>query len=269
MKRLNLLVCCAAMFGLGCQTDPGTAVEKVPETPQVEAPGTPEAPGARPAAEDPIDRPTPGAVGVDVAEEGESELRPVVENAPAGRPRRRLNIDQLNDAMVRASGGIAWTELNRDVEVNQFDQLARTLGKPDYIQNTEEDLEPTILFQKFLGDASRSVCAKMLERDLAVVEIEQEYAQRPFEDAPEDLPQKTLLMHVTPEDTIDNNPEAVDANLRAMLMRFHGRVVAEHDDAALANWRWLLKSSRHVAEPAQAWNAMCIALFTHPDFYSF
>lgn len=269
MKRLNLLVCCAAMFGLGCQTDAGSVVEKVPETPQVEAPESPVTPGERPAVEDPVERPTPGAVGVDLAEEGESELRPSVEEQPAGRPRRRLNIDQLNDAMVRASGGIAWTDLVRNEEVNQFDVLARTLGKPDYIQNTEEELEPTILFQKFLGDAARSVCAKMLERDLAVVEVEQEYALRPFEDPPEDLPQKTLLMHVTPEDTIDNNPEAVDANLRAMLMRFHGRVVADDDGAALANWRWLLKSSRHVAEPAQAWNAMCIALFTHPDFYSF
>lgn len=270
MKRhLTHLMSCAALvaFGVGCQSGDDTAQEPAP-TPSVEAPDTPK-PGEEPRVEDPIERPAPGAVGIDSRDEGEVDLAPEVVDAPAARPRRRLNVDQLSDAMTKVSGGIGWVEQRGNNTVRVFDELASTLGKPDYIQITEEDLEPTILFQKFLGDASRSVCAKMLERDLAVIEVEQDYAMRPFDDPPDDLPQKTLMIHVTPEDTWQSNPEAIDRNLRALLVRFHGKVLGEHDEIALANWRWLIQSADHVTEPTQAWMATCVALFTHPDFYTF
>jgi len=268
VKRLTNLVCCAALLAVGCSNGADSRVDQQPVPPQVEAPDEPK-PGERPPVADPIDRPTPGAVGVDVDDEGEAGLRPVIEDAPPARPRRRLNIDQLSDAMIKASGGIGWTELRGNATVDLLAELSRTLGKPDYIQITEEDLEPTILFQKFLGDAARSICSRMLERDLATIEVIQEYEMRPFEDPPEGLPERTLMIHVTPDQSIDEDPEAFDANIRALLMRFHGRVIAEGDDVALANWRWLLKSARHVSEPSQAWMATCVALYTHPDFYSF
>ncbi len=267
MKRLIHLATCAALVSLGgCVSDDG---EKPTLDPGIQAPDTPEQPGDAPRVNDPVVRPAPGTVGVDTREEGEVDLRPELVDEEPARPRRRLNIDQLEDAMIRASGGIGWTEERGNNTVNVFQELARTLGKPDYIQITEEDLEPTILFQKFLGDASRSVCAKMLARDLSTIAVEQEFELRPYDDPPEDLPQKTLMIHVTPEDTWASNPDAVDANLRALLVRFHGKIVGPEDDVALANWRWLVQSGRHVSEPSQAWMATCVALFTHPDFYTF
>ena len=81
------------------------------------------------------------------------------------RPRRRMNIDQLRTAFEQVSGGISWTERSGRNEVNLFETLSSTLGKPDFAQTTDEELEPTILFQKFLGDAARSVCFKMLDAD--------------------------------------------------------------------------------------------------------
>ena len=82
------------------------------------------------------------------------------------RPRRRMNIDQLRTAFEQVSGGISWTERSGRNEVNLFETLSSTLGKPDFAQTTDEELEPTILFQKFLGDAARSVCFKFIDADL-------------------------------------------------------------------------------------------------------
>lgn len=271
MKRLMQLVCCAALAGCSggeepaAQKLPPRAPEVVPERPAPEV----ERPEVEAPTEEEVARPAPSPVDVHHGAVDRADLKPEPVADPFGRPRRRLNIDQLADAMTQVSGGIGWTERQGNNDVDLFAQLASTLGKPDYIQNTEEDLEPTILFQKFLGDAARSVCAKMLERDLATVAVEIDVARRPFAELPEGLPEKTLLMHVWPEDTIDSNPEAVDENLRALLARFHGKVVGEDDDVALANWRWLLKSSRHVAEPADAWLGVCVAMFSHPDFYTY
>lgn len=270
MKRLMQLICCAALAGCSGADEPAT-VKVPPRVPDV-APETPRPPVERPDVEDPeapIARPGPGGVAVDQDGEGRADLRPEATSDPNGRPRRRLNVDQLADAVLQVSDGIGWYERQGNTDVDLFAQLASTLGKPDYIQNTEEDLEPTILFQKFLGDAARSVCARMIERDLATIAVEMDAARRPFEEVPEGLPTKTVMMHVTPLDTIDSNPGAIDDNLRALLLRFHGKVVSPQDDVALANWRWLLHSSRHVAEPAEAWLATCVAMISHPDFYTY
>lgn len=268
MKRLIQLVCCAAL--VGCAAEDGPVVEKSPTPSPEVTPETPQSPGETPV-ERPADvnRPAPHGVEVGHGMPDRAELTPEPTIDPDSRPRRRLNVDQLSAAVFQVSGGIGWTEQRGDNLIDVFEELERTLGKPDYIQNTEEDLEPTILFQKFLGDAARSTCSKMLDRDLETVAVEMEYAQRRFDELPEGLADKTLLLEVTPEDSIDNNPEAIDANLRALLMRFHGKMIREEDDVALANWRWLLRSSRHVSEPSDAWLAVCVAMFSHPDFYTY
>ena len=268
MKRLIHLATCAALVSLGGCAPEEAPKPTAPDAPGIQNPDRPD-PQVTPRADDPVVRPAPGAIGVDSQEEGQADLRPEIVELEPGRPRRRLNIDQLEDAMIKASGGIGWTEDRGNNTVNVFNELSSTLGKPDYIQITEEDLEPTILFQKFLGDASRSVCAKMLARDLETIAVVQEYERRPYDDPPADLPARTLMIHVTPDDTWASNPEAVDENLRALLARFHGKVISPDNEAALANWRWLVQSGRHVSEPTQAWMATCVALFTHPDFYTF
>jgi hypothetical protein len=150
------LICCAALAGCSGADEPAT-VKVPPRVPDV-APETPRPPVERPDIEDPeapIARPGPGGVDVDQAGEGRADLRPEATSDPNGRPRRRLNVDQLANAVLQVSDGIGWYERQGNTDVDLFAQLASTLGKPDYIQNTEEDLEPTILFQKFLGDAAR------------------------------------------------------------------------------------------------------------------
>ena len=91
------------------------------------------------------------------------DLAPPVEPPVAeARARRRMNLDQLDAAFRRTSGGIGWTEMRGNREVNLLVELSATLGKPDYVQITTEDLDPSALFNKFLDDAARSICERMI-----------------------------------------------------------------------------------------------------------
>ncbi len=225
-----------------------TTNEQPPTTSEPSAPATEPDP-----AETPVDPPAATEAPADpwhgsLGEPTTVDL--VAENADAFvRVRRRMDIGQLSTAIERATGGIAWTDNKGN---DRFEQLASTLGRPNYINTVNEDLSPGPVFQKFLGDAARAVCTELA-------------------DAEPDLPadQRVLMVHAGPEDTIVSNPGAVGANLSMLLLRFHG-VSAVGDDPALARWRWLFQSVTHVtSNPVQGWRAVCIALIEHPDFYSY
>lgn len=191
-------------------------------------------------------------VAVDIAPEAMAPEAPL-------RPRKRMDIDQLEGAITAVTGGLTWIEVQPNgTEVNLFEELAGTLGKPDFAERTVEDLEPGALFQKFLGDASRSVCARLLDAEALA--------------APEDrvfLTHADFTMAPTPE------PKLVRHQLSAHLLRFHGAEVAP-DSPQLEPWSFLLNSAYQVAlthedpEPVKrAWWAVCVGLMTHPDFYSY
>jgi hypothetical protein len=167
---------------------------------------------------------------------------PVIE--PAIRARRRMNLDQLEAAFLQVSDGLNWTERRGNNDVSLFRELSATLGKPDYIQITTEILEPTALFQKFLDDAARQVCQKMVTRDAEQA--------------------SNALVRIDGTDAA-----VVSEHLRDLILRFHGRLLAE-DSRDLAQWQWLYDSIVRMTEiPEAPWNAVCVALFTHPDFYTY
>ena len=170
------------------------------------------------------------------------------------RPRRRMDVDQVDAAMERISGGICWTNGNGDCENEDrlFVTLASSLGKPDFLNSTQEDLSPSALFQKFLGDAARFVCHEMLQSELNSAAVE-----------------PILFQHVTPDDTLESNPEGINANLSALILRFHGRHIPA-DSPRLELWRWLFQTSSYVAnDPALGWRNVCVGLFSHPDFFTY
>ncbi len=164
------------------------------------------------------------------------------------RSRRRMNLDQLQAQIAHATGGRQWIANNK----NQFEALAATLGRPDYISTLFEDLSAGPVFQKFLGDAARSICAGMADDEI-------------------ELPpgERILMASVTPEDTVESNPEAVDANLVQLMLRFHGLSVPS-EAPVLAKYRWLFQSVTHTTKnAADGWRIVCIALMSHPRFYSY
>ena len=170
---------------------------------------------------------------------------------PSSRPRKRINIDQLDAAIQRVTGGTGWTAKNG---TNEFVTLAATLGKPNYTDMTSEDLEPTSLFQKFLADAAQSVCKKVAAADL-----------------PEKTAAKRQLMRaVGVSDTIKTNPVGVNKNLAWLMLRYHNRLVSPNA-TELEAWRFLFESATLVSgnKPDQAWRTVCVALIVHPHFYTY
>ena len=176
---------------------------------------------------------------------GDSALLPWFE--PPSRARQRLNIDQLSSSIERLTGGHNWMD-GDDV---LWDTLSATLGKPDFEQITQEDLLPSTLFHKFLDDASRQVCAAVIEAEVNGT------ASEPH-----------LMVHVDPAAPLES-PEAIDDNLPHLILAFHGKRLSS-DAPELIHWRWLVDTVGATAsEPSEAWNAVCVALFTHPRFYSY
>lgn len=167
------------------------------------------------------------------------------EDTTRGRDRRRMDIDQLSASIEQVTGGLRWM----DGDVDQFEALSGTLGKPDYVNNTQEDLDPSLLFQKFLDDAAADVCSDLMAREAASPEV--------------------FLVNATLADTWDNNPDAVKANLAYLVLRFHGRQL-DPDSATLEPWTWLFRTSLQVTgDPQDSWKTVCVGLMTHPDFYTY
>lgn len=177
---------------------------------------------------------------------------------PGARARKRMDLDQLNAALRSATGGIGWVENNND----QLVALAATLGRPDFLTTTEEDLTPSPLFQKFLGDASRKVCTDLFAAEAGRADVDRVF----FVDAARDESSAAL------------GPR-LDQNLARLLLRFHGRRTdSEATRGALDGWRFLFQSTERgaraggqtdAAAAETAWTAVCVALLQHPDFYTY
>lgn len=175
------------------------------------------------------------------------------------RLRRRLDLDQLDASIRRVSGGIGWTEMRNGQEINLFEDLASTMGKPDFINSTSEDLDPSIIFQKFLGDAARTVCDRVMEREVALAPGQGE---------------RSLFITISPNEDPRQAKDKAEQNIKALMLRFHGRYLGPEDDHAqdprFKSWSWLLESSLHTgSSPAHAWRAVCVGMMTHPDFYMY
>lgn len=204
-------------------------------------PGATDSPPADPAS--PAE--PPGRPGVDVTVGGGSPVDVAPDDViaePPTRQRRRMDLDQLSTSLRRVTDGIGWTEIRNGREIDQFEELASTLGRPDFVQITTEDLEPSALFQKFLDDAARSACDKVVTRDRSRVGEPRLLAR----------PDETEVQ-----------------TLQRLILRFHGRRLAA-DAPDLEHWRWLIESTTHVTGSAEeAWRGVCVALISHPDFYSY
>ena len=181
------------------------------------------------------------------------ESVPVVEPKEPFRMQRRMDLDQLDAAIREVTGGLGWTEERGDGGQTHFwVELSSTLGKPDFIQITEEDLMPSAMFQKFMDDAARSVCARLIEREVTASTAE-----------------RVFFVYTEPNTSISEDPGSVKTNLQYLLLRFHGRFVAI-DGGEMEPWSWLMVSTEHVVgEPMEAWRSICVGLMTHPDFYTY
>jgi len=184
------------------------------------------------------------------------------------RTRRRMDIDQLDASIRQVTGGIGWerwsTPSDRDPYVAEryFETFGDTLGVPDYINSASEDTTVSLLFVKFLDDAARDVCRRTANREAGDGRVYDGDPQGIFD--PVDVT------------TVDNSPTQISEALASMILRFHGRAVAP-DDPQLDPWRdaygrletAVLAVEEGDPEPRRIWEGLCVAMITHPDFYTY
>jgi len=186
---------------------------------------------------------------------GERDAAGSVELAPApnayARVLRRMSVKQLRKAIANATGGLVWRDdRGRDMLV----VLEPTLGVPTYTDTTNEDLDASLVFQKFLGDGVRTICDEAITADV--------------QSAPDE---RVLLRFAAPETTWETASEAeragIDENLRYMKLRITGHHVAPESEE-MSRLRWLFRSVTHAtSDPTRGWRAVCVGLMSSPEFY--
>ncbi len=171
---------------------------------------------------------------------------------PAPRDRKRMNIDQLWATVDRVTGGVHWIDATGE---DALVEKASLLGKPDFVDTTQEVDEPDLLFDKQLGDLARSVCVELMAKEQG--------------SAPGD---RVFLVHAAPTDTSSSAPSAIAENMRRVLLRFHGTYLTA-DSPELAPWLGLFdqlsQTDAPAPDPIQGWTGICVTLMSHPNFFTY
>ena len=174
---------------------------------------------------------------------------PVAPLAPGGRRVRRMTVSQLVASVPVITGGLRWTENFGQGDLDMLEVLAPTLGVPDYLLVTEENLEASMIIAKFLQDMAHRLCLAWVAQDRAAAPSE-----------------RTLVQHAD-WDSVD--AAAVRANLRQLQLRFFSRFVPEHDDGSVEALYGLFAAASAGApagaEARDGWLAVCIAMMTDPE----
>lgn len=206
MKNIFITVIAAAVVATtGCEAEKTPPVEAAPrDKPQV-------IPELQP--EMPVDHPE--VVGLEVLSRGP----------------RRMSVDQI-ERSIEKIGELPVGSIALDPS------LALALGRPDYLRVTEESLEPSPLFMKFMMDLAGYVCTALSDYD-------------PMR------PQEQRVLNRFP-----NREE----NIRYMLLRFtgvEGAAADEYIPRLSAAWDEGLTGARGEKGGGEA---VCMSLFTSPEF---
>jgi hypothetical protein len=177
-------------------------------------------------------------------DEGNVSLAPDVWDPSAFvRPLRRLNIDQLDAALARATGIPMITRLASGNYRGLF-------GKPDYLTSNQEDLRPGVVFTKLYQDLVYHQCWKT---------VYDEWRGRVSEPV-------FFADMAVPSPIIEADSRA---NLAYLLLRWHSIDVAP-DSAEVDKWYQLLNQldAANGGNTEEAWQGVCVSLALHPRFYT-
>ncbi len=212
-----------------------------------------------------------------VLPEGHPEVplaEPASNGGHVGRAARRLDVDQLRQSLLAATG-FTWVATRRVLDPDSpsgftqlpdadiLEALGATLGRPDYVTSTNESIDPAVTFAKLASDAARVACRLSVAAD-----VKGEGARH-------------ILVHVGPRDTAAASPEKVRQNLSFLVLRFWGRQVPPGADELGPLVHLFERAStapagkdangvaRAAATPADGWRAVCIAMATDPQFLTY
>jgi len=166
--------------------------------------------------------------------------------AIGSRGPRRMSVDQLE----RSFDQIA--ELPPGT-VKLPPDLALTLGRPDYKRLTEEQLQPTPLFMKFMLDLSAYLCPLLANAE----------ATRPTDATP---PQTSCMNPTSPmcQKFFTRFP-TVDENIRYLVLRFTG-IEGADADPYVTRLKAAYETGSQSSATLSGYQAVCASLFTSPEF---
>jgi hypothetical protein len=185
---------------------------------------------------------------------GGTPAHPDLGVAEQGMERRagRMRIEQIKRSIEVVTGGLTWEEDFGNGPTRMLDALGPTMGEPDYLLVTEENMEPSLIVAKFMQDASHRICTKWV-----AAEVERPAAER------------TLVRH---GGAFDSRAAAdVKTALRTLNLRFFAHYLPEDGtkDAEMAPLVELFDTAANTSVPGReardGWLAVCIALMTDPE----
>ena len=159
-----------------------------------------------------------------------------------GRPAKRLSIQHLEKIIPRLFDGITWQTVHRDGrKENLFKKFARSLGKADYVNLTENNTEATPLFLKFMDDMASNVCKQAVDKDLKTP----------------DQTKRIIIRH----------ERDIDTNLRFLRMKLHTVYVPPNSQKGIKKLRALYDQVQTKTQNRNtAWQMVCITMLTDPAF---
>lgn len=163
-----------------------------------------------------------------------------------GRKPRRITVAQLRESILTTTGR-QWSQINN---------LAASLGQPDYALTVSEATEANLVFAKFVEDGAREVCLAVATADLARTN-------------PAD---RVLFPDVTVanRDFTTMTDGAIKTNLSYLAVRFWGQPFADAErDAWATTFKTVAARAKTINRPEQAWGAMCVAFMTDPRFITY
>jgi hypothetical protein len=155
------------------------------------------------------------------------------------RQLKRMTVSQARDSMVQISGGIHWG----DADNSDWDAYADTLGVADFQLRVEHDRSPSVMFQKFLDDAASATCSGWIDA--------------------------TDSHFFTIEDAESTDRADIRTNILGLRWKIQGKSRTE-DDSIIDDYEQLFSTVHQRTESTEsAWQTVCVAMFTHPDFFMY
>lgn len=162
-----------------------------------------------------------------------------------GRQARRMTVDQIERTITTLFPGLNWTyyDSRRRTNRSKFTQMARTLGKADYLQVTSNTVDPTPLFMKFMDDMAGQVCGKAVAVDAGKNDKSKNHVMR---------------------------YSNVNQNLRFLRLKFHALFVPPNQTQGIQKLRALYDAIlARKGNSKDAWHGVCIAMITSPEFFAY
>ena len=129
-----------------------------------------------------------------------------------------------------------------DGEESRWDLYSDTLGVADYQLRVDTDRSASVMFQKFLDDAATETCGRWVAGE----------GDAPFfaDGEPDPTHREALIMQVA-----------------AMRFAIQGRSRSGTDPVVGDAVDLFTTVHQRTEDTHAAWQTVCVALFTHPDFF--